>query len=369
MLIERVELRVIRLPLVSPFVTSFGRQDERTILLARVWADGVVGWGECGAMVQPWYLSETIGTCQHILRDFIIPAMLGRRLEHPADYQSLVAWIRGHTMAKAVLEEALWDIYARQRGESLATTLGGVRARIESGVSIGIQADILTLLRAIEGFCAQGYRRIKVKIKPGWDVDVVREIRRSFPSIPLMVDANSAYTLADVSTLQALDAFHLMMIEQPLGSDDIIDHASLQKRLRTAICLDESILSVEDARKAISLGACRIVNIKRSRVGGLFQAKRLHDYCYEQNVPVWCGGMLESGIGRAFNVALASLPNFVLPGDVSASDRYYTQDIITEPFELSPDGTIAVPQGEGIGVEVDYPRLEAVTLSRETFPS
>jgi O-succinylbenzoate synthase len=365
--IERIELRYVQLPLKHHFETSFRRSFERDTILVTVWADGVEGWGESPVEDGPWYSSETVETAWHVLRDYLVPMVLGQRLETAAQAYDLMALARGHNMAKCGLEEALWDAEARQRGVSLAQLLGGTRSSIESGVSVGIQDTVEELLERVEGYLAQGYRRIKVKIGPGWDVEVVRMLRGRWPEVVLMVDANSAYTLADADHLTLLDDFGLMMIEQPLAYDDIYEHSLLQPRLRTPLCLDESIHTPAHARAALELGSCRIINIKPGRVGGLAQARRIHDLCRERGAPVWCGGLLETGVGRAHNVAIASLPGYTLPGDVSASDRYFERDVVNPPFRLGSDGTIDVPQGLGIGVEVDRAFLDNVTVRREVF--
>jgi O-succinylbenzoate synthase len=367
MRVEQIELRTIQLPLRHHFETSFGRAYGRDTILVTVWADGVEGWGESPVEDGPWYCPETVETAWHVQRDFLIPALLGRQLETAEEAFGRMALVRGHQMAKTGLEEALWDVEARQKGVSVAELLGSTRRRIESGVSVGIQDTLEELLARVEGYLAQGYRRIKVKIKPGWDVEVVRELRRRWPDVPLMVDANSAYTLEDAEHLAALDEFDLLMIEQPLAYDDIYEHSLLQRRLRTPLCLDESIHTPAHARAALELGSCRIINIKPGRVGGLNQARRIHDVCRERDAAVWCGGLLEVGVGRAHNVAIASLPGYTLPGDVSASDRYFEKDVLETPFRLNADGTIDVPQGPGIGVEVDRPFLDGVTVRRETF--
>jgi O-succinylbenzoate synthase len=366
--IERVELRHIRLPLVHPFETSFGRQEERDTIIVKLFSQGLVGYGETASMAGPWYSYETIETCWHVQRDFLIPMMLGREVESAAQLMDLFAPVRGHNMAKTGLEQAFWDLSAKQEGVPLAEALGGTRDEIECGVGIGIQATLSDLLKRIESFLAEGYRRIKIKIKPGWDLSVVREVRRVFPHILLMVDANSAYTLDDTELFVALDEYRLLMIEQPLGYDDIVDHARLQSQIQTPVCLDESIHTPDHARQALDMESCRIINIKPGRVGGLHRAKQIHDLCQERGASVWCGGMLETGIGRAHNVALASLPNFQLPGDISASKRYYEQDLVWPPFEITPEGMMAVPQGPGIGVEVDEERLEKVTVRNLEFP-
>ena len=365
--IERIELRYIKLPLKYHFETSYIRSFQRDTILVTVWADGVEGWGESAIEAGPWYSPETVETAWHVQREFLAPMLLGKQLETAAEAFDRLALVRGHNMAKTGLEEALWDVEARQRGISVAQLLGSTKPRIESGVSVGIQDTPDELLELVEGYLAQGYRRIKVKIKPGWDVEVVRTLRQRWPEVPLMVDANSAYTLEDADHLAALDDFDLMMIEQPLAYDDIYQHSLLQRQLRTPVCLDESIHTPAHALAALELGSCRIINIKPGRVGGLAQARRIHDMCRERGVPVWCGGLLEVGVGRAHNVAIASLPGFTLPGDVSASDRYFERDVVEPPFCLNSDGTMAVPQGPGIGVEVDRAFLDEVTVRREVF--
>jgi O-succinylbenzoate synthase len=360
--IDRLELRLLKLPLVHFFETSFGRVYDKHFILVRVDGDGVTAFGECVAELDPYYSAETNDTVWHIIASFIAPRVLGVRFEHPRDVFPALKAIRGHNMAKAAVEMAAWDLYARQRGEPLSRALGGGRDRIASGVSIGIQDSLDQLAAKVERELTAGYRRIKIKIKPGWDVDAVRTLRQRFGSIPLMVDANAAYTLADADHLTRLDEFDLMMIEQPLDYDDISDHATLQRRLKTPICLDESIKTVRDGATAIAAGACRIINIKPGRIGGYRESIRLHDLCAAHGVPVWHGGMLESGIGRAANVHLSTLPNFSLPGDVAASKRYFSPDLIEPPIEVASDGTIAVPQGPGLGVAVVDDRIERATL-------
>jgi len=365
--IEQVQLRHIKLPLVHPFETSFARETVRDIIIVKAWAEGLVGYGESASMAEPFYNYETTETCWHIQRDFLVPSVLDREVSDDKELMELFAPVRGHNMAKTGLEEAWWDLLAKGEGQPLSHLLGGGKAKIESGVSIGIQDSVEHLLERIGFFLEQGYRRIKIKIKPGWDIGVVERVRQVFPDVPLMLDANSAYTLADVELFKALDDYNLMMIEQPLGYDDIFDHAKLQSQIKTALCLDESITTPEHARWAIELGSCRIINIKPGRVGGLYEARRIHDICQQHDMPVWCGGLLESGIGRAHNVALCSLPNFRLPADVSASNRYYAQDIVLPPWELNADGTITVPTEPGIGVEVDEELLETFTVKNQTF--
>jgi O-succinylbenzoate synthase len=367
MKIERVEIREIRLPLVHFFETSFGRTTERRIVLVRVEADGLTGWGEVTCGEEPFYSYETPETAWHILRDFLIPWSRGREWASAAEVAARFRPVRGHNMAKAALENALWDIEAQQKGIPLARLLGGTLEEIPCGVSIGIQNSVEELLEKIQRELDAGYQRIKVKIKPGWDVEVLERIREKFPRLPLMADANSAYTLADLPRLKSLDRFYLMMVEQPLGWDDLLDHARLQKELATPICLDESIHSAEDARKALEIGACKIINVKLGRVGGFTSARQVHDVCRARNVPVWCGGMLESGIGRAHNVALSTLPGFTLPGDVSASKRYWRRDIIDPEVTVTERGSIRVPQTPGLGYAPNLQRIEQATVRKERF--
>ena len=365
--LERVTLFHIRMPLVHPFETSFGVEQDRECIIVRVEGDGAVGWGECVAGAGPWYSYETAQTAWHILTGFLISMLLGRELSGPQEVFDRLRPVRGHPMAKAGLEMALWDLAAVQQGVSLARLLGGTRERVPVGVSIGIQESVPALLERIASFVEQGYARVKIKIKPGWDVDVVRAVRREFPDLKLQVDANSAYRLEDAPVFRAMDDLDLLLIEQPLGHDDIYEHSKLQRQLRTPICLDESIVSVDHARAALELGSCRVINIKPGRVGGHTSSIRIHDLCRAQGVPVWHGGMLETGIGRAHNVALASLPGFTLPGDISASARYYAEDLVDPPFTLNPDSTLTVPQGVGIGVAVNEERLRRVTLRQVEF--
>jgi O-succinylbenzoate synthase len=367
MKIDRIELRELQMPLVHFFETSFGRTTTRRIVLVRVDADGLTGWGEVTAGEEPFYSYETPETAWHILRDFLIPWTLGKDGVEPADVAPRFRPIRGHNMAKAALENALWDIAAQQKNLPLAKLVGGTLAEIPCGVSIGIQGSIPALLEKIEREVAAGYQRIKVKVKPGWDVDVLEAIRARFPRILLMADANSAYSLADVAHLKEFDRFYLMMLEQPLGWDDLLDHAKLQREIATPICLDESIHSADDARQALEIGACKIINIKLGRVGGFTSARQVHDVCRARNVPVWCGGMLESGIGRAHNIAMSTLPGFTLPGDVSASHRYWAEDIIDPEVTVSAQGTIHVLQAAGLGYTPNRQRIEKVTVRKESF--
>jgi O-succinylbenzoate synthase len=366
LLIQSIELREIRLPLVHFFETSFGRTTERRIVLARVIdADGAEGWGECTAGEEPFYSYEWTETAWPTLCEFLAPMVIGKKIDSAAQSFSLMKRLRGHRMAKATIETACWDLEAKRAGVPLWKHLGGVRSEIASGVSIGIQDTPEILLEKIRKEVDAGYQRIKIKIKPGWDLKLIERVRKEFPDIRLMGDANSAYKLADVSLFQQLDQFNLMMLEQPLAHDDIFDHATLQRQIQTPVCLDESIQSAEDAAHAISLGSCRIINVKLGRVGGHAEAKRVEAVTCNNEIPIWCGGMLESGIGRAHNIAMSSLANFTLPGDVSASARYWEEDIIDPPVTVSPRGTITPPNSPGIGYVVNLSRIEALTVRKE----
>jgi o-succinylbenzoate synthase len=367
MKIDRIEIREIRLPLVHFFETSFGRTTVRRIVLVRVEADGATGWGEVSCGEEPLYSHETPETAWHILRDYLIPWSLKQQFKSASEIAPRFRMIRGHNMAKASLENALWDIEAQQKGLPLWKLVGGQLTEIPCGVSIGIQNSVEELLDKIQTELASGYQRIKVKIKPGWDVEVLDRIRNKFPRILLMADANSAYTLADLPHLKEFDKFYLMMVEQPLSWEDLIDHAKLQRELTTPVCLDESIHNADDARKAIEIGACKIINIKLGRVGGFTSARAVHEVCKAKNVPVWCGGMLESGIGRAHNIAMSTLAGFTLPGDVSASRRYWKQDIIEPEVTVTPQGTIQVPQTPGLGFAPVPERIEKATVRKEAF--
>ena len=368
MIISSVELREIRLPLIHFFETSFGRTTERRILLIRVIdQDGAEGWGECTAGEGPFYCEEWIETAWSTIKAFLAQMVVGKEVLSAADTWELMRSVRGNRMAKAAIETACWDLEANRAGVPLWTHLGGVRREISCGVSIGIQDTPEQLLEKIEKELADGYQRIKIKIKPGWDLDIVRKVRERFPEIRLMGDANSAYTLADVALFKELDQFNLMMIEQPLAHDDLFDHAVLQRQISTPVCLDESIHSSEDATHAIELEACRIINVKLGRVGGHAQAKLVEKVCRENRIPIWCGGMLESGIGRAHNIAMSTLEGFTLPGDVSASSRYWEEDIIDPPVTVSSNGTITAPDRPGIGFEINLPRIEALTVRKETI--
>jgi O-succinylbenzoate synthase len=367
MKIERIEVRRLRLPLRFPFETSFGRTTAKDFLLVGVSSDGETGYGECVADDDPYYLPETNGTVLHLLRDFLVPLVLGQEIDHPRDLRARFGRIRGHEMAKAALEMAVYELEARRLRVPLYRVLGGRGGTIGAGVSIGLQKTVGDLLDKVAAEKEAGYRRIKIKIKPDHDRDLVSAIRALHPDLPLMVDANSAYSLADASLLRELDAFKLMMIEQPLAWDDVVDHAALQRQIETSVCLDESIHSAEDTRRALDLGACRVLNIKVGRVGGFAEAIAIHDLCRARRVPVWCGGMLESGIGRLANVHLQTLPGFTLPGDTSASARYFEEDLIDPPVVVMPQGTIAVPEGPGIGHAIVWRRVEKATNFQESW--
>lgn len=364
MKIDRVTLREIRMTLRSPFETSFGKTQERRILLVAVEIGGVTGWGEIVAGEYPGYGPETTETARHILVDFLWPAVRGREFAIANDFGPLMSHIRGHHMAKAGLEAAVWDAEAKTKGMPLWKLLGGIQREIACGVSIGIQEDNDRLVAKIEEELASGYQRIKIKIAPGRDLALCEAVRARLPDVPLMVDANSAYSLDELPLIRQLDHFRLMMIEQPLDWDDIYSHALLQREIETAVCLDECIHEVYHARAAIELGACRIINLKLGRVGGYRSARAIHDLTQQHHIPLWCGGMLESGIGRAHNIALSTLPNFRLPGDVSASRRYWSEDIIDPAVEVTPRGTIVVPNGPGIGYAPRLDRIDQLTANR-----
>lgn len=363
MRIESLTLHHLSMPLVAPFETSFGRETERECILITLHADGLTGYGECVASRDPGYSYETTGTAWHILKDFIAPMILGNDLEDTEAFQKRVAGIRGHHLAKAGIEMALWDLLGKRLGRSLRDMFGGTRDRVEVGVSIGIQESASALVGTVASYLEQGYRRVKIKIKPGRELEETSAVRRAYPGLRLQVDANSAYTLETAEALKPLDELGLLLIEQPLYEDDIWDHRKLQAELQTPVCLDESIISPRHARYALEMEACRIINIKPARVGGLSQGIAIHDYCRERNVPVWGGGMLETGVGRASNLAMASLPGFVLPGDISASDRYYQRDITNERFVLNEDSTIDVPTAPGLGITIDKGALKQFTLT------
>jgi O-succinylbenzoate synthase len=364
MKIEFITLHHVSMPLVSPFETSFGRETNRECVILEIHSEGLIGYGECVATRDPGYNYETTGTAMHILRDFIAPLILGKNVRDALDFHKRVSGIRGHHLAKAGVEMAIWDLLGRREGKSLREMLGGVREKVEVGVSIGIQESAPSLVRSAAEYVDQGYARVKIKIKPGRDVEDATAVRKAFPDLRLQVDANSAYSMDDAPRLKPLDNLNLLLIEQPLFEDDIWDHHKFQAQFKTPVCLDESIVSPRHARYAIEMKSCKIINVKAGRLGGLSQAAMVHDLCLQHGMPVWCGGMLETGVGRASNLALASLPNFVLPGDISASERYYARDITSERFVLNPDSTIDVPDGAGLGVTMDEEALKSYTLAR-----
>jgi O-succinylbenzoate synthase len=362
--IERVVLHHVRMRLQAPFRTSFGEEHDRECLILQVDEAGVSGWGECVAGSFPGYSYETVSTARHILEAYFVPLLLQARIDHPTDVPNLLSRYKGHPMARAGLELAIWDLFGKITNQSLQQLIGGSREQVQVGVSIGIQSDLKVLEERISNFLLEGYRRIKLKIRPGMDLDTVRHIRDKYPTLDLQVDANAAYRLDDAEVFEQMDAFDLQLIEQPFAEDDLLDHQKLQQRIQTPICLDESIRNARSAKQALEIDACRVVNIKLGRVGGLTEAIQIHDICIDQKVPVWCGGMLETGIGRAANLALASLAGFVLPGDISATDRYYAKDIATPRFNLEAEGTIRVPDGTGLGVEIDTKALEEFRVAK-----
>jgi len=369
MRIEQICLREIRMSLKAPFETSFGVIQDRRIVLVEVVSDGVSGWGEVTAGETPSYNAETTDTAWQVISDFIAPVLIGKEVEQAAEIGGLLVCIRGHEMAKAGVENAIWDIEAQRRSVPLSRLVGGTRDEISCGVSLGIRENPQTLVEAVAKELASGYQRIKLKIKPGKDMDFVAGVRKQFPEIQLSVDANSAYTLADVTHLKRLDDFGLLMIEQPLAWDDIYAHAKLQAQLSTALCLDECINNVRHAEAAIELQSCRIINVKLGRVGGHGGARAVQDLCRQHSVPVWCGGMLESGIGRAHNVAMSTLPNFKLPGDVSASRRYWHEDVIEPEIEVSRQGTISAPTAAGLGYQVKRDMIQSLTTRQQNWKS
>lgn len=372
MKIERVDLYYISMPLVSPFGTSFGVQLQRDALILALHAEGLIGWGECVATNDPGYSYETAVTAWHILSDFLIPAVLGKELDEPEQLPALLSKVRGHPLAKAALDQAVWDITAQRDGLSFAQKLAqpypeGPRERVKVGVSIGTQPSIAQTMDVIAQHLDEGYGRIKLKIKPGWDVKLAWQARHTFPDVPIMLDANSAYTLDDAVIFQAMDDLDLLMIEQPLGYEDIYEHSQLRPQIKSPLCLDESIHSAGHARLAVALQACDVINVKPARVGGWTEARKIHDLGVAHGLGLWVGGMLETGVGRAAQLALASLSGFTLPGDISATSRYYEHDIATSFFLNAADSTITVPTGPGLGIEIDFDRLKAVTLRQESF--
>jgi O-succinylbenzoate synthase len=367
--IKQVILHRLVMKLKDSFTTSFGTFQEKEFFVVETIDDeGRSGFGESVAFSSPWYSEETVKTNKHIMEDFLIPRLLNSPILHPNDVSKRFEPIRRNNMAKSALEGAVWDLYAKRTNQSLAKALGGEKKQIDVGISIGIQPTVKDLINLVTKYVEEGYKRIKIKIKPGWDYNVLKEVRQNFPNISMMADANSAYTLKDVEQLKKLDDLNLLMIEQPLAHDDIVDHAALQAQISTPICLDESIHSLEDTKKAIELGSCKIINIKIGRVGGLTQSKRIHDYCLDKGIDVWCGGMLEAGIGRAHNIALTTLPQFVLPGDTAASSRYWERDII-DPEVVVENGTITIPESPGIGYDVNRSVLESYRVEKKVIPN
>jgi O-succinylbenzoate synthase len=364
MKIDSLTLYHLQMPLVAPFETSFGRTTDRECIIIAIESEGQIGYGECVAERDPGYSYETAGTAWHIIKDFIAQAIVGVDIKDAIEFQKRVERIRGHHLAKAGVEMALWDLQGKHECRSLQAMLGGIHDRVKVGVSVGLQSSPAALVETVSKYLETGYQRIKIKIKPGRDVDDAQAVRKKYPDIKLQVDANSAYSLQTWQVLKPLDYLNLLLIEQPLNEDDIWDHRLLQKQLNTPICLDESIISLRHARYALEMEACKIINIKAGRVGGLGQAVAIHDLCRKRNIPVWCGGMLETGIGRASNLALASLPGFLLPGDISASDRYYAEDITNERFVLNQDSTIDVPSEPGLGITINLQVLKKYTLTK-----
>lgn len=367
MKLTRIVARHVRMPFRHAFSTSrWTLTHKDAIVIEASTDDGLTGWGECVALAYPDYCYESTAINALVLREYLIPLVLGKEFADAKALWAAMSPVAGHRIAKAGLECVFWDLEAQANGLSLSRHLGGTRERVETGVSVSVHDTASALLRSVESYLKDGYQRVKLKIKPGKDVGEVALLRKTFPGVKLQVDGNGAYSLKDIEHLCQLDKFDLLLIEQPLGNEDIIDHVQLQKRMRTAVCLDESILSPDDARKALSIGACRVINIKPGRVGGVYQSLLIHDLCREQNVPVWMGGMFETGIGRALNVAVASLPGFTLPGDISASSKYFEEDIVESPFALNSDSTLTVPTAPGLGIQIDARLLEKFTIARET---
>ncbi len=368
MKITRIVARHVRLPFRHAFSTSRWSLTHKDAMVLEVsTGDGLTGWGECVALAYPDYCYESTAINALVLREYLIPLVLGRDFPDPQAIRDAMSPVTGHRMAKAGLDCAFWDLSAQSRGQSLSRYLGATRQRVDTGVSVGIHETATSLQKSVESYLAEGYKRIKLKIKPGHDIAEATLIRKKYPDLMLQVDGNAAYTLEHIEHLKKMDDLGLLLIEQPLGNDDIIDHAQLQRSLNTAVCLDESILSAEDARKALSIGACRVINIKPGRVGGVLESVKIHDLCLAQGIPVWMGGMFETGIGRALNVAISSLPGFVLPGDISASSKYFEEDIVEEPFMLNSDSTLTVPRGLGLGIKMDMQRLNRYTVATEVY--
>lgn len=367
MIVDKIELFLCHLPYVHFFETSFGREEERTFILVKAYAEGICGFGEVVADKAPLYSYETTQTAWLMLKDYLIPLLFRKSLSEPREFYDEARIFKGHPMAKAGMELALWDLIAKSQDVPLWKLYGGTQKEIPAGVSIGIQDSESQLLERIHMFLEEGYQRIKIKIKPGWDVSTCRKVREKFPDIRLQVDANGAYRMDNRNRLKELDEFGLLMIEQPFAPYDLWDHAQLQKEMQTPLCLDESITNVETARKAVEMGSCRVINIKAGRVGGIIESTKIHDFCQQHSLPVWCGGMLESGIGRAHNIHLATLPNFRFPHDLSASKRYYAEDLIEPPIDITPQGTIIIPELPGIGVFPQEERIKETSRIQEVF--
>lgn len=369
MKIKKVVLRKLQMDLKFPFQTSFGTEEHRKFIITEVHGENHIGYGECVVNANPFYNEETVQTAWHIMKDFLIPFLFQKEeILHPNEVHDIFRQVRRHNMAKSALEGAIWDLYAKEQGEPLADVIGGEKKKISVGVSIGIQKTKEDLVETVGNYLEKGFQKIKIKIKPGKDIEMLQAVRDQFGDIPMMADANSAYTLEDINLFKQMDHLNLMMFEQPLAHDDIIDHARLQEEIKTPICLDESIHSVEDARKAIELGSCKIINIKIGRVGGIAEAIKIHNLCKEKQIPVWCGGMLESGIGRAHNLAITSLNNFTIPGDTAPSARYWEEDIIQPEIQMNDNGEIELSAKPGLGYEINQDALERYTVGIETFP-
>ncbi len=366
-MIDHIELSLLKLPYVHFFETSFGREYERTFILVKIKEGGICGYGEVVADEYPFYSYETTSTAWHVLKDFLVPLVMKKKIDTPEGFYNEAKKFKGHPMAKAGLELALWDLKAKKAGKPLSALYGGVKKEIPSGVSVGIQDTPEELLDRIDSFLKEGYQRIKIKIKPGWDVLICEEVRKRFPDILLQADANGAYSLKDLKLLKEVDKFELLMLEQPFPPYDLWDHSRLQKEIKTPLCLDESVVSFDSVRKAWEMKSCQIINIKVGRIGGIVESRKIHDFCQSKNIPVWCGGMLESGVGRAHNIHLATLQNFKFPNDLSASRRYYEQDIIEPPIKITNQGTIKVPEFPGIGVVIEEKRVKKATLRKEIF--
>jgi O-succinylbenzoate synthase len=357
--VEQIELYQVEIPFLSPFKYSGGELRSHSCLIIAVKSQGLTGWGECPTFIHPYYTSETMVTAFHILRDFLIPAVIGKQINSPPEITTLMSQVRGHQMAKSALESAVWDLFAQVYHLSLAQLLGGVRDRVKVGVSVSLAKNLSQLSDRIQEYVEQGYQRIKLKISPDWALKPLQTVREQYPQLMLMADANSVFTLADLPLFQQMDQLDLIMIEQPLAYDDLLDHASLQSQIKTPICLDESINSINDTRLAITLKSAQVINLKVSRVGGISNTLKIHDLCQQAGIKLWCGGMLESGIGRSTNLHIASLANFTLPADISATNRYFAEDIIETPILLNPeDSTISVPTELGIGVKVNHQLLD-----------